>query len=605
MDIETIDLAEFSSTKDSFAKARKKGVRSWILSHLFHGSNKIIIGVVFFTTILASNINSLIYVYIGFALSEFIAGQISQIIYYTIIILVLAIVTPLLRLVNYILREVLAQRLERDTREEFYSNLLGKSQSFHDQQKIGEIMARASDDVRWLNFLISPAISLIFESFTSLIVPLVYIVLFYPLQLIIIPIIFQISFFIALRIFVKQIGPVSVDLRTNFGSMNAVLNETLSGIEVVKASAQEQKELSKYSVYVRKYRNAFARQGLIQARYLPLLFLAVTITLGLAHSIILYFNGLMDLGQIISYIGLIYLFRFPTFISVFVFSIIRVAIASSKRLLEFMNKKTEIGENLSGVSATIEGKIEFKNVSFQYPNSDKFVLKDVSFEILPGQTVAIVGTTGSGKSTLSKLISRLYDVSEGQILIDDRDVREYNLRSLRSQISYIEQDVFLFSDTIFYNITFGRVSSLEKAREISKLAQADEFIQAFPKAYDSEIGERGVQLSGGERQRIAIARAFLNNPQILILDDSTSAIDSNTEDKIQRAMKNIIQNRTTLLITHRLSQIRWADLILVLRDGEIAAKGSHEELLRTSPEYQKIFVKRFDVNVEQLLRRCD
>jgi ATP-binding cassette subfamily B protein len=211
-----------------------------------------------------------------------------------------------------------------------------------------------------------------------------------------------------------------------------------------------------------------------------------------------------------------------------------------------------------------------------------------------------VGTTGSGKTTLTKLLSRLYDVNQGKILIDNIDVRDYALESLRSQISYIEQDVFLFSTTIFENIAFGRVSSMEEIEAAAKQAQAHQFITEFPDSYNSEVGERGVQLSGGERQRVAIARAFLTDPRILILDDSTSAIDSETEDKIQRAIHNILKDRTTIIITHRLSQIRWADLIIVLKSGEIIAQGTHEELLQTSEEYRKIFIKKFDISVEQL-----
>jgi ATP-binding cassette subfamily B protein len=228
-------------------------------------------------------------------------------------------------------------------------------------------------------------------------------------------------------------------------------------------------------------------------------------------------------------------------------------------------------------------------------------LKNVSFEILPGQTVAIVGTTGSGKTTLTKLISRLYDVSNGNILIDDLNVQKFSFESLRNQISYIEQDLFLFSNSISENIAFGQVGSKEQIIQAAKDAQAYDFIMELPKQFDSEIGERGVQLSGGERQRLAIARAFLSNPKILILDDSTSAIDSATEELIQRAISRVLENRTTFIITHRLSQIRWADLILVLKQGQIIAKGTHYDLLKDSKEYRKIFLTRFDKTLEELL----
>jgi ATP-binding cassette subfamily B protein len=392
--------------------------------------------------------------------------------------------------------------------------------------------------------------------------------------------------------------------------MTSKLNETLTGIEVVKATVQESRELEKYLSNAREYRNAYVDMGKVQAKYIPLLLLALTITAGLTHGIILvFFPSLiylappMTIGQIIGYLGLLAQLRFPTMISSFVFGTIRVAISSSHRLIDIMNTETEIDENIDGFSKILDGRIRFENVSFSYPGSDKSVLNNISFEVEPGQTVAIVGTTGSGKTTLTKLISRLYDANEGRILIDNIDIREYALKSLRNQISYIEQDVFLFSESLFNNISFGRTSSMEEIIKVAKEAQAHDFISQFPEQYDSEVGERGVQLSGGERQRIAIARAFLSDPRILILDDSTSAIDSNTEDKIQKAIRNILKNRTTLLITHRLSQIRWADLIIVLKKGKIASIGSHEELLQTSTEYRKIFVKKFDIDVNQLIKQ--
>ena len=601
--VDTINThyVEFSPGKDPFEKARRKGSRRWILKHVFHGSNKILFIIVLITTIVASNLSSIIFVIIGNAISDFLIGNDSKLIYYTIIILSLGVGTPIMRLINYMLREVIAQRMERDCRREFYTNLLGKSQSFHEQQKIGDLMARVTDDVRMLNFLISPALSLIFESFTALIVPLIYIVIFYPPQLIFAPILFSILFLFSLRSYVRKLGPITGRLRGSFGMMNATLNETLTGIEVVKATVQEAREMEKYYSKAEWYRNAYIDQGKIQAKYLPILFLSISMTLGFAHAIILNFQNLMSIGEIIAYYGLIVQLRFPTFISIFVFAIVRLAITSSDRLLELMNRETEIDENIEGIKKAIEGEIKFEGVSFTYPESKKPVLKNVSFTVHPGQTVAIVGTTGSGKSTLTKLISRLYDVNEGKILIDNIDIREYALESLRSQISFIEQDVFLFSDTIFNNISFGRTSSMNEIIQVAKEAQANDFIRYFPNQYESEVGERGVQLSGGERQRIAIARAFLSDPKILILDDSTSAIDSNTEDKIQRAIQNILKDRTTILITHRLSQIRWADLIIVLKKGEISTIGTHEDLLKSSEEYQKIFIKKFDIDIGQLI----
>jgi ATP-binding cassette subfamily B protein len=218
------------------------------------------------------------------------------------------------------------------------------------------------------------------------------------------------------------------------------------------------------------------------------------------------------------------------------------------------------------------------------------VLQNISFKVKPGQTVAIVGQTGAGKTSLVKLLNRTYDVAEGQVFIDGVDVRDWNLASLRSQISIIEQDIFLFTRNVSENIAFGKPESTQSEIEAAaKSAQADDFIKGFDKGYETVVGERGVTLSGGQRQRIALARAFLTEPHILILDDSTSAIDSATEDRIQRAISNAARGRTTFIITHRLSQIRWADLIIVLRKGRIAAIGTHDELMETSEAYSRIF----------------
>ncbi len=592
---------EFSPEKDRYASSRKKEPWHWILAHFLAGSNKVILIVVFATTIITANISSFTQVVIGNAVNDFLARNTEILIQETLLVLALSVGGPGLELTSFMMREVLAQRMERDTRREFFGNLLGKSQSFHDQQKVGDLMARTTNDVRTLNFLISPAISLIFESFTALFVPVIYILINYPPQLVIAPIGFAVAFIFALRSYVKKIGPITGQLRMEFGNLDAVLNESLSGIEVLKGCAQEESAAGLYAKVAQRYKEAYVQQGYVQAKYLPILLVAIFITFGIGHGIILFFQGEMNLGDLIAYGGLLALLRFPTFISIFVFAIIRLAVSGAGRLLELMNKETEIGENIGGISRKIDGKITFKDVTFTYPGSTSPVLKNVSFEILPNQRVAIIGTTGSGKTTITKLISRLYDVGSGSITIDDINIRDYALQSLRSQIAHIEQDVFLFSTTFEENISFGRAGSNEEVQSVAKLAQADDFISATPKGYKSEIGERGVQLSGGERQRVAIARAFLTNPQILILDDATSAIDSETEDKIQQAFQNIMKDRTTILITHRLSQVRWADRILVLKRGELVAQGTHEQLLETSEEYRKIFVKKFDVDVKQLL----
>lgn len=485
--------------------------------------------------------------------------------------------------------EFLAQRIERDARDELYANLLGKSQTFHGRQRIGDLMARATNDVRMLNIMFSPGLMLIIDSALGILVPVAMVVLIDP-RLLLVPLLFLMTLGITLVDYNRRLNPVSIALREEFGNMNAVLAEAIAGIEVVKANAQERYEWHKFVGNARLYRDDFIKQGGIQARYLPGLMMSLAWAAALLHGLLLWRGGELSLGQVISFMGLMNALRFPTYISIFTFNLVQLGIASASRILAIINVETELDENEGGVSRPIRGEVVFDHVTFGYENRP--MLKDVSFRAKPGETIAIVGQTGSGKTTLTRLINRIFDVTAGRVLVDGIDVRDWNLESLRSQISTIEQDVFLFSRSLAENIAFGREDAAqEEIEQVAREAQAHEFITSFHDGYQTEVGERGVTLSGGQRQRIAIARAFLTNPPILILDDSTSAIDSATEDQIQRAMRRISRQRTTFLITHRLSQIRWADRILVLRQGHLVDQGTHEELLERSADYCRIFAR--------------
>jgi ATP-binding cassette subfamily B protein len=389
----------------------------------------------------------------------------------------------------------------------------------------------------------------------------------------------------------RQLTPVSGALRAQFGTMNAGLAETVAGIEVVKAYAQEPHEKRRFTEHASRYRDLFIEQGHIQARYLPLLVYGVTYGLAFGHALLLFQQGAITLGTVVAYMGLVSTLRLPTFLSIFSFALVQLGFAGSERLLDLITTETELDENAAGVSQPMQGEIVFDNVNFGYGKTP--ILKNISFRARPGETIAIVGQTGSGKTTLTRLVNRTYEATSGRVLVDGVDVREWSMQSLRSQISTIEQDIFLFSRTLAENIAFGAAGNAtrEQIEQAAREAQAHDFIMQFPQGYDTLVGERGVTLSGGQRQRIAIARAFLTNPRILVLDDSTSAIDSATEDQIQRAMRRILQGRTTLLITHRISQIRWADRILVLRQGELVAQGTHDELIAQSSAYRRIFAR--------------
>jgi ATP-binding cassette subfamily B protein len=487
--------------------------------------------------------------------------------------------------------ELFGQRLERDIREELYVSLLGKSMTFHSLQPVGDIMARATNDVREINLMFNPGINLVVGSAIFMFMPLIFATRYSPV-LIITPALYIIAYTIAIRQYLRELQPVTTEVRTSFGALNSRLAEAIDGIETVKGMSQEINEVNRFTANARRYRDAVVHQGDIEARFLPLLLLALANAGGLLHALILYQQGVLDVGDVVAYFGLLQLLGFPTFVSLFAYSQVSLGLAGAKRILELINRENNLDQNAAGFSGEMQGEIEFKNVVFQYGEGDP-ALQEISFKVQPGQTVAIVGQTGTGKTSLAKLVNRTYDANSGQVLVDGIDVREWNLEVLRRNISIIEQDVFLFSRSIADNINFGmQEAQREIVIEAAKAAQADEFIKSFPESYETVIGERGVTLSGGQRQRLALARAFLTDPRILILDDSTSAIDSETEDNIQQAIYAAARGRTTLIITHRLSQIRWADMILVLRQGRLVAAGTHEELMRSSEAYQRIFTER-------------
>jgi ATP-binding cassette subfamily B protein len=486
--------------------------------------------------------------------------------------------------------EIIGQRVERDTRDELYLSLIGKSMSFHDSQATGDLMARATNDVHEINMLFNPGLNLVIGSANFMIAPFILVPAI-SWQLLLVPTLYVLVYIFLLRGYLMRLRPATESVRQEFGRLNTTLAEAIDGIETVKGAAQEVKEIGRFDQALARWRNAFVRQGDVEAKFFPLLLLGLLQAAGLLHSLILFQAGQLEVGQVVAFNAMLILFQFPTFAAQFAYSQVSSGISSARRVLELLNAETELDQNIGGYDGPMDGSIAFQNVTFSY-NGISPALAQASFAIKPGQTVAIVGQTGAGKSTIAKLINRTYDVNSGQIIIGGVNVRDWNLEALRKQISIIEQDIYLFSRTIAENIAFGcPQATREEIEAAAKAAQAHDFIMNFKDGYDTVVGERGVTLSGGQRQRLALARAFLTNPRILILDDSTSAIDSATEDKIQRAIEKAAEGRTTLLITHRLSQIRWADLIVVLRKGRVVVVGDHETLLRESEAYRNIFAR--------------
>ncbi len=586
----TLNYREFKLER-TWAPDHRNAV-AWLLSHILRWHNVPLILGVFGGAIGNAFLNGYMPMYTGQAFDALRATPPNLTLLRTAAIGILwtQVLRSLLQLLRNLSSETFSQMMERNVRDELYGELLGKSMAFHDKQAIGDIMARATNDVREINLMFNPGLNMVIGSAAFLFMPLFFIYRIHP-QLLLIPLLFLAAYVILIPVYLRWIRPKAEAVRTSFGQMNATLAEAIEGIETVKGAAQEEKERRRFLERVSAWRQAFVAQANIEATFLPLLTLYILMAAGLYQSLTLMRAGIISLGDVIAYTGLMLMFEFPTFTAQFAYVRVASGVASAQRILRLITTENALDQNAQGHQARLRGAIRFEAVTFGYAPQQP-ILHDVSFQVQPGQTVAIVGQTGAGKSTLAKLINRIYDVQSGRVLVDGVDVRDWNLEALRRQISVIEQDIFLFSRTVAENIAFGRPDATrEEIIAAAKLAQAHDFIMEFKDGYDTIIGERGVTLSGGQRQRLAIARAFLTNPAILILDDATSAIDSATEDAIQRAIEAIARGRTTILITHRLSQIRWADQIVVLRRGRVEAVGDHETLMVTCKAYRDIFAR--------------
>jgi ATP-binding cassette subfamily B protein len=389
-----------------------------------------------------------------------------------------------------------------------------------------------------------------------------------------------------------KIRPLFTQMREQYGNLTSVLHEAIGGIRVVRAFAQEDFERKKFVSKNDEYFQTALASAKIRAFYMPL----IGFLIGLGTIIIFCYggfeviNGTLTIGALVAFTAYLAMLVMPMrFFGMFT-SGYHLTMAAGARVFEVVDAETEIKEKPHAVTLPkLKGHVKFENVSFSYEKG-RSILKNITFEAKPGETVALLGATGSGKSTIIRLIPRFYDITSGKITVDGYDVRDVNLRSLREQIGIVAQETFLFAMTIKENIAYGKPKAkMDEIVAATKVARAHEFISAFPRGYDSGVGERGVTLSGGQRQRIAIARALLMDPRILILDDSTSSVDVETEYEIQQALQALLKNRTAFVITQRISTIRNADKIIVLEKGEIVEEGTHETLMAKKGAYYQIY----------------
>jgi len=495
------------------------------------------------------------------------------------------------------LTEWISQHIAYDFRNAIYQKLQHLSFSYHDRAQTGQLLSRATSDVERIRFLTGRGLLRLVDSA----------VLFFGTAIILINKNWQLAILslmtLPLLVIVAQrlssrVRPLSRLAQDQLGDLTTRIQDNLSGLRIVKAFAQEDAEIERFKDQNQVLFETNMQAAKARSNYGPLLDLIANLgtVFILWYGGRLVINGQLTLGELVAFNSYLLQLVSPMRRLGSLVSMLSQAQASGERIFEILDAESEVKESPNAYDLPrLRGAVEFDHVTFRYLSSAQPVLRDVSFQAQPGQVIAILGATGSGKSTIINLIPRFYDCSEGSIRIDGHDIRDVTIDSLRRQIGIVLQETRLFAASIRENLTFGRPDTTEEEMiAAAKAAAAHDFIMSFPQGYDTLVGERGVTLSGGQRQRIAIARALLVDPRILILDDSTSSVDVDTERQIQQALERLMEGRTSFVIAQRLSSVRNADLILVLDHGRLVAQGRHEDLLRESGVYAEIFYSQLN-----------
>jgi ATP-binding cassette subfamily B protein len=488
---------------------------------------------------------------------------------------------------------VMSRHIEYDLKNEVYEHYQTLPLSFYRKNNTGDLLARISEDVGKVRMFIGPAIMYGLNLFT-LFLMLIPIMLSINTRLTLYALI-PLPFLSFSIYFVNNlINKRSEEIQRSLSGLSTFVQEAFSGIRVIKSFARESESLDNFSKASEEYKIKSLRLTRVNSLFFPLILFLI----GLSTIITVFvggvevINGTLSFGNIAEFIIYINMLTWPVTSLGWITSIIQRAAASQKRINEFLLEKNSILSQ-EKITEEIKGEITFKDVSFVYPDTGIHALQHVSFSVKPGETLAVIGSTGSGKSTIANLLCRLFDTTSGSILIDQHNIRAYNVHYLRSQIGYVPQDVFLFSDTINENIAFGS-DEVEENKIIQAAIEADLYdnIIDLPKGFETILGERGITLSGGQKQRLSIARALVRDPKILILDDSLSAVDTKTENNILNNMKRIMLARTSIIISHRVSSAKLADHILVLDDGQIVEMGNHESLMASNGVYKELYEKQ-------------
>ena len=529
--------------------------------------------------------------YKGYALQESIYELFtSSIFIYGMIILAMALLRGVFL---FLVRQTIiamSRYIEYDLKNEIYEHYQTLPLSFYRSHNTGDLMARISEDVGKVRMYLGPAIMYGINLVTlfAILIPFMFTINPTLTLYVLLPLpVLSLSIYYVNNLIEQR----STEIQKALSGLSTYTQEAFSGIRVLKAFSREKDSSNKFDALSNQYKDKSLRLTFVNALFFPLIMALI----GLSVILTVYIGGLevmrgsITTGNIAEFIIYVSLLTWPVTSLGWITSIVQQAAASQQRINEFLQTKTHI-ISTQNLMQEIEGRVHFDKVSFVYPDSGIRALDNISFRVEPGQSLAIIGTTGSGKSTIANLLLRLYDPTEGRVCLDDVEIQAYEVASLRSQIGYVPQDVFLFSETIRNNIAWGEPDlSLEAITQAAADADLLENIDRFPEGFDTRVGERGITLSGGQKQRVSIARAIVRDPKILILDDALSAVDTKTENTILNNLKRIMQGRTSIIISHRVSSAKLADHILVLDDGRIAEKGSHEQLMEQNGVYRELY----------------
>jgi ABC-type multidrug transport system fused ATPase/permease subunit len=526
------------------------------------------------------------------------SGSRSRLVMLAVIILATTVVRSAARFGDTYITQLVSQQASYDIRNALYDHLQHLSFTFYDKAQTGQIMSRMTVDIDAARMFLSAGLLNLIQIFLVVVgVSYLLISLNWTLALLCLafmPVIFWQTMYVS-----KRLQPVWTKVQQLIGALGTTLQESLFGIKVVKAFLLREREERKFNTDAKKLYDEQVTAARLQAIYTPIM----TLLLGLPIILVLWYGGrqVMDgtltiggVTQFILYLGMLagFVSRLGTLAAM-----ISRTMSAGRRIFEIMDTESDVKEKPNAIQMDrAKGAVSFHDVSFSY-NMMAPVINDVSFDVQPGQLVALLGGSGSGKTTIISLISRFYDVTRGSITIDGTDIRDVTLASLRKNVGIAQQDIFLYSATIHDNIAYGVPDAgMDEVIAAARAAQIHDFIESLPQGYNTWVGERGVTLSGGEKQRVAIARSLLVNPSILILDDSTSSVDAETEHLIRQALDTLIKGRTTFVITHRLSIIRNADLILMLKDGRIIERGTHDQLMKANGLYRETYLGQLAVD---------